>query len=354
MQGVVMMPSMTQVVKTKGFKRFITLLLIFIFLYAMKSMISLMLLTFVFTYLINSVSKFLIHILEDRIKINYKLMILTVSLLVTAMLFIIVIDFLPLVIHEFQQVIKQINHVYTTPQSNEMVKFIINFAKEKVDKIYGTIFSTEGINFIILYISNIGRIAINIIIALILSMFLLLEKQKVMDFTSKFKESKIAGICNEIEFFGSKFISSFGKVIEVQIVIATINGILSAIGLSIIGFPHLLGFGMMVMLLGLIPVAGVIISLVPLSIVAFNNGGLIQVIYILILIALLHAFEAYILNPKLMSSKTKLPIFYTLSILLISEHIGGVIGLIIGIPIFMFFLDIIEMPYGNKKADGEE
>lgn len=348
------MPSMTQITRTKGFRRFISLVLIFLFLYAMKSMISLMLLTFVFTYLINSVSKFLIHILEDKIKINYKLMIITVSLLVTAILFIIVIDFLPLVIHEFQQVIRQVTHIYTTPQKNEVINFIVNFLKEKLDKIYGTIFSSEGINYIILYISNIGKIAINIIVALILSIFLLLEKQKVMEFTSKFKQSKIAGICTEIEFFGSKFISSFGKVIEVQILIATINGILSAIGLSIIGFPHLLGFGMMVTLLGLIPVAGVIISLVPLSIVAFNNGGLVQVIYILVMIVLLHAFEAYILNPKLMSSKTKLPIFYTLSILLISEHIGGVVGLIIGIPIFMFILDIIEMPYGNKKVDETE
>lgn len=87
------MPSMIQIVKSKGFKRVISLLLIFIFLYAMKSMISLMLLTFVFTYLIDGVSKFLINKLDGRIKVNYKVMILTVSLLVTGMLFIIVIDF---------------------------------------------------------------------------------------------------------------------------------------------------------------------------------------------------------------------------------------------------------------------
>lgn len=344
------MPSMMQIVRSKGFKRFISIILIFLFLYAMKSMISLMLLTFVFTYLIDSVSKFFIHKLEDRIKINYKLMILTVSLLVTAMIFIIVIDFLPLVIQEFKQVMRQISYLYTAPQNNEILELI----KQRLDKVYGTIFSTEGISYMLNYITNIGRVGFNIVISLILSIFLLLEKQVVIEFTSKFKQSKIGGICEEIEFFGKKFISSFGKVIEVQIVIATINGALSAIGLSIINFPHLLGFGVMVMLLGLIPVAGVIISLVPLSIVAFNNGGLIQVVYVLVMIALLHAFEAYILNPKLMSSKTKLPIFYTLSILLVSEHLAGVLGLIIGIPIFMFMLDIFEVPYINKKIKNKQ
>jgi predicted PurR-regulated permease PerM len=344
------MPSMMQIVRSRGFKRFISILLIFLFLYAMKSMISLILLTFVFSFLINSVSKYFIRKLEDKIRINYKLMIMTVSLVVTAMLFIVIIDFLPLVVHEFRQVVKQITQIYNAPQSNQIFELV----RQRLDKVYGTIFSTEGISYIAVYITNIGRVGFNIIIALILSIFLLLEKQVVSEFTSKFKQSKIGWFFDEVEFFGRKFVSSFGKVIEVQIVIATINGILSAIGLSIIGFPHLLGFGVMVMLLGLIPVAGVIISLVPLSIVAFNNGGLIQVVYVLVMIALLHAFEAYILNPKLMSSKTKLPIFYTLSILLVSEHLGGVLGLVIGIPVFMFILDIIEVPYGNKNKESEE
>ena len=341
------MPNMMQVLKSQVFKRFITLLIVFIFLYAMKGMLSLMLLTFVFTYLIDSVSKFLIKKLDDKIRINYKVMIITVSVVVTTMIFIIIIDFLPLVIHEFRQVVRQVNEIYSYPKDNA----VINLIKEKVNQIYGTIFSTEGINYIVQSISNIGKIGINIIIALILSIFFLLEKDKIIQFTSKFRQSKISGICSELEFFWSKFISSFGKVIEVQIVIATINGMLSIIGLWIIGFPHLLGFGMMVMLLGLIPVAGVIISLVPLSIVAFNNGGLVQVVYVLIMIALLHAFEAYILNPKLMSSKTKLPIFYTLSILIVSEHIAGVLGLIVGIPVFIFILDIIEVPYFNKNNE---
>ena len=335
------MPNMMQVLRSQGFKRVITLLILFTFLYAMKSMLNLMLLTFVFTYLIDNVSQLLIKKLDGKVRINYKLMILTVSLVVTAMLFIIIIDFLPLVIDQFRQVVKQINELYYTSQDNQAIELI----KEKLDQIYGTIFSTEGINYIILSISNISKLGINILIALLLSIFFLLEKDKIIEFTHKFKQSKIAGICSELEFFWEKFISSFGKVIEAQITIATVNGILSTIGLWIIGFPHLLGFGMMVLLLGLIPVAGVIISLVPLSIVAFNIGGLIHVAYVLIMIALLHAFEAYILNPKLMSSKTKLPIFYTLSILIISEHVAGVLGLIIGIPIFMFILDVIEVPY---------
>ena len=337
------MPNMMQILKGQGFKRFITLVILFIFLYLMRGMLNLMLLTFVFTYLIDIVSTFLINKFEGKIKLNYKVMIVAVSLFVTAMLFVIIIDFLPLVTSEFTQVVKQIQEIYITAPDNE----IINLIRDKLDKVYAHVFSAEGIMYIAHSIGNISKLAINVLIALILSIFFLLEKDKISEFTYKFKQSKASGIYSELEFFGRKFLSSFGKVIEVQIVIATINGVLSTIGLSIIGFPHLLGFGMMVMLLGLIPVAGVIISLVPLSIVAFNTGGFIHVVYVLVMIALLHAFEAYILNPKLMSEKTKLPIFYTLSILIVSEHVAGVLGLIVGIPIFMFILDVIEVPYGS-------
>ena len=221
------MANMMQVLKSQGFKRFITLVILFIFLYAMKSMLNLMLLTFVFTYLIDNVSKFLINKFDGKIRINYKVMILTVSLFVTAMLFIIVIDFLPLVTHEFKQVVKQINEIYSTSPNNE----IINLIKDKLDQIYGHIFSAEGISYIVQSISNISRLGINIIIALILSIFFLLEKDKIIEFTYKFKQSKVSGIYSELEFFGRKFLSSFGKVIEVQIVIATINGVLSTIGL---------------------------------------------------------------------------------------------------------------------------
>ena len=68
------------------------------------------------------------------------------------------------------------------------------------------------------------------------------------------------------------------------------------------------------------------------------------------MIAVIHAIEAYILNPKLMSSKTDLPIFYTFIVLIFSEHFFGVWGLIIGIPIFVFLLDILEVTNTDTES----
>ncbi|MBJ8056355.1 AI-2E family transporter, partial [Bacillus cereus] len=111
---------------------------------------------------------------------------------------------------------------------------------------------------------------------------------------------------------------TFGKVLEAQFIIATVNCVLTTIALGIMGFPQLFGLAVMVCLLGLIPVAGVVISLVPLSIIAYTLGGGMYVLYIVLVIVIIHAIEAYFLNPKLMSAKTELPIFFTFIVLIFS------------------------------------
>jgi predicted PurR-regulated permease PerM len=101
--------------------------------------------------------------------------------------------------------------------------------------------------------------------------------------------------------------------------------------------------------LSLIPVAGVAISFIPLSMIAFRMGGFVEILYVIIMILTLHALEAYVLNPKLMSVKTELPVFFTFLILIFSEHFMGIWGLIIGIPIFIFILDLLEFKFAVKQ-----
>jgi predicted PurR-regulated permease PerM len=207
----------------------------------------------------------------------------------------------------------------------------------------GTVF----INFI----SRVGRVSLSVFLALILSLFFLLEKERIIVFGHAFKNSKISWIYNEIVYFSDKFTNSFGKVIQAQIIIALINAMLSTIFLTILRFPNLIGLFMLIFIFGMIPVAGVIISLFPLTIIAFSIGGPRYVLYVILMIIVLHSLEAYFLNPKLMSYNTKLPVFITFLILLVSEHFFGIWGLIVGIPITTFFLDILEVKVTPEKPD---
>jgi len=55
-----------------------------------------------------------------------------------------------------------------------------------------------------------------------------------------------------------------------------------------------------------------------------------------------------------MSQKTNLPIFYTFMVLTFSEHFLGVWGLIIGIPIFVFLLDVLDVTSDEIEKDSAE
>jgi predicted PurR-regulated permease PerM len=200
-------------------------------------------------------------------------------------------------------------------------------------------------NLMLTGLMNIGKFGLNLVLALALSFLLLLEKKKIGRFGDVLGKSRIAFVYRHFMAFGLSFCRTFAKVMKVQITIAFVNAILSIIILACLGFPNIWGLGVMIFILGLVPVAGVIVSLIPLSIIAFNTGGIIKVIEVLIMVLFIHAVEAYILNPKLMSNRTSLPISFVFIILLVSEQYLHVWGLLIGVPLFIFVLAIFDVDY---------
>ncbi|WP_201330984.1 AI-2E family transporter, partial [Lactobacillus nasalidis] len=200
-------------------------------------------------------------------------------------------------------------------------------------------------------VKGFGSVAMSFVMALVLSFFYTIELKEMVSFTKSFLKSDLFGwLFEDIYYFGYKFTNTFGVVLEAQFMIAICNTTLTIICLAIMKMPQIFALGLLVFICSLVPVAGVIISLIPLSLVAYTVGGMQDVIYILIMIAVLHTLETYILNPKFMSSKTELPIFYTFVVLLLGEHFFGTWGLIVSVPIFTFFLDIL----GVKNINGKQ
>jgi predicted PurR-regulated permease PerM len=323
-----------------GFKRILIFVFISIVIFFMKDMINLILFTFIFTFLMDR----LVGFLSKKVPLNRRLLVIISYSSIVGLLSYGIVKYLPMIIGEIKQLIRQLTVFYTSKHDN----MILNYIVSRLEEIQISNYLERGFTFLITYFTDISTFTLQILLALLLSLFFLLEKPRLIEFTKKFKTSKVANIHAEIEFFARKFVGTFGKVIEAQIIIAIVNCILTTISLWIMGFPQLVGLSIMILFLGLIPVAGVIISLIPLVIIGYSIGGIIKVLYVFIAIMIIHAIEAYILNPKLMSSKTNLPVFYTFIVLIFSEHFFGVWGLIIGIPVFVFILDVLEVTETKK------
>lgn len=258
-------------------------------------------------------------------------------------------------IHFAPKLMTQINAIATIFHEFDLNHFIESLGppfSEVLKELDIGPYLTTASTMIVTGAGKFGGFGINILLATLLSFLILLEKGKISKFGQALADSRIAFLYGYFMNFGVNFVHSFSNVMKVQVMIAFINCILSMIILGALHFPQIMGLGIMIFTLGLIPVAGVIISLIPLSVVAFHVGGVSMILVVLIMIIGIHAFEAYVLNPKLMSEKTSLPVSFVFMILVIAEHYLKVWGLLIGVPLFIFMLNMFEVDY--KKVFGAE
>lgn len=338
------MTGLAKLWENRGFRRFLIFLILALALFALKSMINFILLTFIFTFLMDRVQTFVTKWVHKWVPISQKLIVLILYVLLVTGLIVGGFRFYPVIKTQVEELVKQIKSFYLNPEDIPFFSFISN----TFDSVNLNTYIEQGFNFLYKYLTDLSILSVQIFLSLILSMFFLLEKQRLIMFSKKFQQSKLSAFYTEIAFFGRKFVRTFGKVIEAQFIIALVNCVLTTIGLWFFDFPQLFGLAILIFFLGLIPVAGVILSLIPLSIIGYTIGGFTMILYLLIMIMIIHAIEAYLLNPKLMSAKTELPVFFTFIVLIFSEHFFGVWGLIVGIPVFVFLLDVLGVT-NNKE-----
>lgn len=326
------------------FKKVFSILFFALFMYLFRGMFNQLILIFIITFIFGQLQKYIYDKVNARIKVSRKL--ITILMYAVILLFFTIsgIVYIPKVTQQLFDIVNLISKFDLNQVQSEInINLINSIPKEQIDE-YIRIAESRLLSFV----TTAGTFSIHLVLSFLISFLFLLEKEEIIAFLKHMENSKVSFLYEYFVYYGKKFLNSFGKVIELQIVIAFINSVLSVLALALMGFPQILGLGAMIFLLGLIPVAGVIISLIPLSIIAFNIGGIIKIVEVIVMIVVLHSLETYVLNPKLMSAKTKIPVFLVFLILLVSEHYIGVWGLLFGIPLFMFLLDILDIKLKDK------
>ena len=315
-------------------RRFAVLAVVIFVLWMMRSMMNMILFTFILTYIVVN----WVHLVRRWLpKLSPAVVVIITYVLLVLLLYFGITQYLPVLV---RQIIKMVNSVlkfYSTNDATVLYHYVNQYVST------GTIMTQlrHGLTIAVSTITSVGVVAFTFLLSLILSFFYTLELPQMESFSRLFLDSKFDWFFQDIAYFGKKFTNTFGVVLEAQFFIAICNTVITTICLFFMKMPQIFALALVVFVFSLVPVAGVIISTIPLSIVAYSVGGIRDVIYIIIMIIVIHAFEAYVLHPKFMSSQTDLPIFYTFIVLLIGEHFWGTWGLIVGVPIFTFLLDIL-------------
>jgi predicted PurR-regulated permease PerM len=186
------------------------------------------------------------------------------------------------------------------------------------------------------FVNESIAILFQFILSIILSFLILWDLPSLKRGIGALATGRTAEVYDEIAPSMRAFGVMLGRAFEAQTGIAVVNAILTSIGFLILGIPSIALLATIVFFCSYIPVVGVMLSTVPAALFAFKAGGVQMVLWLIVMVLVVHAIEAYALNPIIYGRHMKMHPVAILAILIIGEHVFGMWGLILGVPIAAF------------------
>lgn len=188
-----------------------------------------------------------------------------------------------------------------------------------------------------LSVIGVFRALWNFVIGFIISIYVLGSKEKFAGQAKKIAYAlfdRKAGneIITNFRFIHSTFIGFIGGKIVDSIII----GIICFICTSIIGTPYAILVSVIVGVTNVIPFFGPWIGGVPSALLVLMVDP-IQALYFIILILIIQQFDGNILGPKILGDSTGLSGFWVIFAITIFGGLFGVLGMVVGVPIFAVF-----------------
>lgn len=322
-------------------------------------------LTFVLSYLGNTAVNALTRRIRYR-KVNVVIVYLVLLAILAGVLFLVV----PRMLNEARNLARQyITTEAAREQSGNTENFLHREARETVDSVIITIagreafedfhrseayeailtkvnasltrVSTRVAGEVTAFANDAISIAFAFVLAILLSFLLIWDLPKTKQSLSRFAEGRTAEIYQEIVPGLKAFGIMLGRAFEAQSVVAVVNAALSVVVFLLLGLPSIALLAMIVFVCSYIPILGMILSTVPAAFLALRIGGIPHVLWLIAGIAIIHAIEAYMLNPLIYGRHLRLHPVATLVILLVAEHLFGVWGLLLGVPLAAFVLKYV-------------
>ena len=201
----------------------------------------------------------------------------------------------------------------------DMVRFL-GFGRQLITKVVGSVFT--------------------LFLTFMVAAFILVDTERILSFWRSLVPRKYHLRYNDLL---KSLDRGLNGVVRGQLMICLINGILTFIGLLMIGVPFAFTLGLVAMVFSLIPIFGTILSSIPIVIMGLTislGTGLLALAWIL----LIHFIEGNFLNPNIMGTSAQIHPAIIVFVLVTGEHMAGIAGALLAVPVysilqtFFFFL----------------
>ena len=207
------------------------------------------------------------------------------------------------------------------------------------------------------FVVNITSGIFNAVIAIIISIYASLHKNKLLDMFNRVmnifvKEPRLTQIRSYLTLANQLFY----KFIKAQFLDACILGILATILLTVIGVPYAVVLGLFLGVCNMIPQFGSIFGTIVTIAFTFITGTPTQALMVAAFLTILQQIDANVISPKIMGNALKINPILIISSLVVGGAYFGVIGMFLSIPIAamlkILFIDALEKKEGRSGVVG--
>jgi predicted PurR-regulated permease PerM len=126
-----------------------------------------------------------------------------------------------------------------------------------------------------------------------------------------------------------------------QLLLSCIMGVLVFIPMLILGIPYAALLGLLAFAGELIPIVGMLFSVVPGLVLAYAHGGASLLGIVAIIFLVVHQLENHVLVPRVMNKLVGVPSLIVIIAVLIGAKFAGIWGIILAVPLASIFMELV-------------
>ena len=285
-----------------------------------------------------------------------------VSFLIVLLIVMLVIALVvPELIKSISMIINRLPRVLRSFSENELVKKYLPVISEYLSNINWNGIVSRAERFFTDYfgvmagglistVSIVFSSVLNFVLGLIFSIYLLLSKDRLCAQAKEIMEHYVKKSWNEkIQYVLTILNRNFHRFIVGQCTEAVILGVLCAVGMVIFRFPYAIMIGVLVGFTALIPVVGAYVGAAA-GIFMMLTISPMKALMFVIFIVVLQQLEGNLIYPRVVGNSLGLPALWVLVAVTVGGGIGGVIGMLVAVPIVSSIYQLVQNDVRKRRA----
>ena len=218
--------------------------------------------------------------------------------------------------------------------------------KEIVQEFKDTVASFSG-SVLSLLVTVFGGV-LSFVLIVVLSFYLAVQENGIGSFLRRVTPAKHR---DHILDLWRRSQEKIGLWMQGQLMLVVIIGVLTYLGLLLIGVKHALLLAFLAGVAELIPLFGPIIAAIPAVLIAFADGGLTLALVVAAFYVVIQQFENQLIYPLVVQKVVGVSPIIVILALVAGGQLAGFLGVLLSVPVSAIVMELIQNPSDTKQKD---